>query len=117
MRACFAPQAARAGEAASGRRCKPSPLRRPRHGPVPGRGEPGAVRAVPDTDRVIREEARRLSTWEERHRRLVARISIALALTLVVDLVGAALTDLFEKGVRGGDIHGFGDALFFSTVQ
>jgi len=66
---------------------------------------------------VIRSEARRLGTWEERHRRLIARLAIALILTLAIDLLGALLTYMFERNVTGGDIHGFGDALFFSTVQ
>jgi len=58
-----------------------------------------------------------LSTWGERHRRLLARLTIALVLTLVVDMIGAVLEWYFEHGVRGGDIHDFGDAMFFSTVQ
>jgi hypothetical protein len=66
---------------------------------------------------VISEELRRLSTWGERHRRLLARLTIALVLTLVVDMIGAVLEWYFEHGVRGGDIHHFGDAMFFSTVQ
>ncbi len=56
-------------------------------------------------------------SWEERHRRLLARIALALLLTLVVDLVGSVLTWKFEHGVENGDIQSFGDALFFSTVQ
>jgi hypothetical protein len=66
---------------------------------------------------MVREEIRRLRTWSERHRRLVARLLIALALTLVIDLVGAVLTWLVERGARGTDIHTFGQALFFATVQ
>jgi hypothetical protein len=66
---------------------------------------------------VLRDEVGRLLTWEERHRRLVARITLALGLTAVVDLVGALLVWWLESGVSRGDIHGFGDALFFSTVQ
>jgi len=66
---------------------------------------------------VIREELRRLGRWEERHRRLVARIAIALGLTLLVDAVGSVLVWKFESDVRGGDIHHFGDAVFFTTVQ
>ena len=58
-----------------------------------------------------------MSTWGERHRRLLARLTIALVLTLVVDMIGAVLEWYFEHGVRGGDIHDFGDAMFFSTVQ
>jgi voltage-gated potassium channel len=63
------------------------------------------------------EELRRLSTWSERHRRLLARILIALALTVAVDLIGALLAWQLEAGAKGSDIHGFGDALFFTTVQ
>jgi hypothetical protein len=66
---------------------------------------------------VIGEELRRLVTWSERHRRLVARILIALAVTIVVDLVAALLAWDLESGVKGSDIHGFGDALFFTSVQ
>ncbi len=66
---------------------------------------------------MVREELRRLFTWEERHRRLLARLIIALRLTLVVDLTGALLVWHWESGLKGSDIHGFGDALFFATVQ
>jgi hypothetical protein len=66
---------------------------------------------------MVREELRRLFTWEERHRRLVARLIIAASLTLIVDLVGALLILKWESGHKGGDIHGFGDSLFFATVQ
>jgi glucose uptake protein GlcU len=66
---------------------------------------------------VIRAELRRLGTWEERHRRLLGRLAVALGATLAVDAVGTALTWLFEHGARKGDIHGVGDALFFTTVQ
>jgi hypothetical protein len=66
---------------------------------------------------VIREELARLFTWEERHRRLAARLLIALGLTLVVLTIGSVLIWVFEGGVKGGNIHGFGDAVFFTTVQ
>lgn len=66
---------------------------------------------------MVREELRRLLTWSERHRRLVARILIAFALSVVADLIGSALMCVFESGVKGSQIHGFGDALFFGTVQ
>jgi hypothetical protein len=35
----------------------------------------------------------------------------------VVDLVGALVVWHWERGLKGSDIHGFGDAVFFSTVQ
>lgn len=66
---------------------------------------------------MIREEFGRLWRWEERHRRLIARLLVALLLTLGVDLVGTVLVWLTERHAQGTDIHGFGDALFFSTVQ
>jgi len=66
---------------------------------------------------MLAEELRRLVTWSERHRRLTARILIAVGLSLAVDLVGALLIWSFESGVKGSDIDGFGDAVFFSTVQ
>jgi hypothetical protein len=66
---------------------------------------------------VIREELERVWRWEERHRRLLARLTIALGLTLVIDIVGAILVLITERHARGTEIHGFGDALFFSTVQ
>jgi voltage-gated potassium channel len=66
---------------------------------------------------VIREELTRLFTWEERHRRLAARLIIAFALTLMVFAAGSVLIWVFESGKKGGEIHGFGDALFFTAVQ
>ena len=66
---------------------------------------------------MIREELTRLFTWEERHRRLAARLLIALGLTLLVLAVGSVLIWVFESGVKGGDIHGYGDAVFFTVVQ
>jgi hypothetical protein len=66
---------------------------------------------------MVREELRRIVMWGERHRRLFARVMIAVGLSLVVDLVCATLMWSFESGLKGSDLHGFGDALFFSTVQ
>lgn len=66
---------------------------------------------------LVGEEVRGLGTWEECHRRLLARIVIAFSLSVVVDLVCAVLIWSFESGLKGSDIDGFGDAVFFSTVQ
>jgi hypothetical protein len=66
---------------------------------------------------VIREEVNRLLMVEERHRRLVARLLIAVGLTAAVAVVGSVLICVFENGKKGGDIHGFGDAVFFTVVQ
>lgn len=66
---------------------------------------------------MFREELGRLLTWSERHRRLLARILIALGISVVVDLGCAIAMWSFESGLKGSQIHGFGDAVFFATVQ
>jgi voltage-gated potassium channel len=66
---------------------------------------------------MLDEELHRLITWSERHRRLFARVLIAFVLSAIVDVVCAALMWSFESGLKGSDIHGFGDALFFATAQ
>ena len=66
---------------------------------------------------MLSEELRRLITWSERHRRLLARVIIAFCLSAVVDVVCATLIWWYERGLNGSSIHGFGDALFFSTAQ
>jgi hypothetical protein len=42
---------------------------------------------------------------------------IAFGLSVLVDAVCATLMWSYESGLKGSSIHGFGDALFFSTVQ
>jgi hypothetical protein len=66
---------------------------------------------------VLREELKRLGTWEERHRRLVSRLVLVLILTVVIDVIGTALVYAFERNVPQTDIHSLFDAFFFSTVQ
>ena len=66
---------------------------------------------------MLGEELRRLITWSERHRRLLARVIIAFCLSAIVDAVCATLMWSFESSLKDSDIHGFGDALFFATVQ
>ena len=66
---------------------------------------------------MIRAEIARLLTFEERHRRLVARLFLVFAASAVVDLIGSVLVFVFERHARGTDVTSFGDALFFSTVQ
>jgi hypothetical protein len=66
---------------------------------------------------MIREELARLFVWEERHRRLVARIVVAFGASIVVFVIGTLLVWVFESGHSGGDIHGLGDAAFFVAVQ
>jgi hypothetical protein len=66
---------------------------------------------------VIREELARLFTLGERHRRLFARLLLAFGLSVLVFVIGTVLIWVFESGQKGGDIHGFGDAAFFCSVQ
>ena len=66
---------------------------------------------------MLREEIRRLLTYEERHRRLFARLLLVLMATAVVDLAGTVLVFVFERHAPQTDVHSFGDALFFTTVQ
>ena len=56
-------------------------------------------------------------SWEERHRRLLARLAIVLMATLAIDALGSVLVYFLERGARGTQIRSFGDALFFTTVQ
>ena len=65
---------------------------------------------------MMRDELRRMFAWKPHHRRLVARLLVALLLTLLVDAAGALLIYAVEPHGEG-DIHSLGDALFFSTVQ
>jgi hypothetical protein len=71
----------------------------------------------PNVPPMVGDELSRLLTWSERHRRLLSRILIAVGLSVVVDLVCAVLMSSFESGLKGSGIHGFGDAVFFATVQ
>ena len=66
---------------------------------------------------MIGEELSRLAHWEERHRRLVARLLVVLAATLVVDAVGTVLVYFLERHGKQTDIHNLFDAFFFTTVQ
>ena len=66
---------------------------------------------------MIREELARLFQYEERHRRLVARLLLAGSASLVVFLIGTLVVWITENGAQGGDIHGVGDAAFFTAAQ
>ena len=66
---------------------------------------------------MIGEEIGRLSSWEERHRRLIARLALVFGATLVVDVIGTVLVYVLERHARGSEVTSFGDAFFFSTVQ
>jgi hypothetical protein len=66
---------------------------------------------------VIRDELSGIASWGDRHRLLLARLSIVLLATLVVDLLGTVAIYLAERHAPNSEITSFGDALFFTTVQ
>jgi hypothetical protein len=66
---------------------------------------------------VIREELGRLFHFEERHKRLGARLLLAVGMSAIVFAIGTLLIWQLEAGQKGGDIRGFGDAAFFTVVQ
>ena len=66
---------------------------------------------------MIREELSRLLGYQERHRRLLARLILAASFSLVVFAIGTVLVDITESGKHGSAIHGLGDAAFFVATQ
>jgi hypothetical protein len=66
---------------------------------------------------VIREELSRLTSWEDRHRMLLARLILLIAATLVVDVIGTALDYHFERHAPQTDVKSVFDAFFYTTVQ
>ena len=66
---------------------------------------------------MLREELGRLGTWEERHRRLLARLILAFVLSLVVFVIGTVLILLCESGHSRWGHPRRGDAAFFTAVQ
>jgi hypothetical protein len=65
----------------------------------------------------IMEAFAHLLAYEERHRRLLGRLGMVLVATALVDLLGTVATYFLERHAKGTEIHGVGDALFFTTVQ
>jgi hypothetical protein len=66
---------------------------------------------------MVRDELGRIWSWEDRHRRLVARLLLVLAATAIVDAVGTVAIYLLERNANRGEIHNVFDAFFFTTVQ
>lgn len=66
---------------------------------------------------MIRDELSRLFSYEERHRRLLARLLLTAGLSLAVFVAGTLLEWWAEHGHRGGAIHNIGDAAFFTATQ
>jgi hypothetical protein len=65
----------------------------------------------------IREELKRVMTYEQRHRQLLGRLGLVVVLTAVVDLFGTVAIYFAERNAEGTEITSIGDALFFTTVQ
>jgi len=65
----------------------------------------------------IGEELGRLWRYEERHRRLLARLALVVAATAMIDIVGTVAVYFLERHAKGTEVKSVGDALFFTTVQ
>lgn len=78
---------------------------------------PQPVRAAGEAVSVIRAELNQVRQWGDRHRILIARITIVGVLTLIVLAVGSVLIWMFERNAENTDIHTYGDAVFFTAVQ
>ncbi|HET8873831.1 MAG TPA: ion channel [Gaiellaceae bacterium] len=63
------------------------------------------------------QEWRRILTWGQRHRLLVARFTFIVALTSFVALVGTVAIYFLERRARGTEITTVFDAFYFTTVQ
>jgi Ion channel len=56
-------------------------------------------------------------SFERRHRRLLKRLALVLALTAVVDALGTVAIYFLERHAQGSEVTSLGDAFFFVTVQ
>jgi hypothetical protein len=65
----------------------------------------------------VRQELRRLISYEERHRRLLARLTLVVVTTAILDACGTVAIYFAERHAKGTEIQTVGDALFFTTVQ
>jgi hypothetical protein len=59
----------------------------------------------------------RLTSYGERHRRLLARLTLIVLATVVLDLLAAGTMYLLERHAKGTEIKTLGEAVFFTTVQ
>jgi len=66
---------------------------------------------------MLRDELHAILDYGERHRRLLARLSLVFLSTAVVDAVCTVAVYFLERHAHGTEITSVGDALFFSTVQ
>jgi hypothetical protein len=86
-------------------------------GPVPATAPD--LRGILHRVSAIVEEVRRLAKFEERHRRLLARLGLVVIASVVVDVAGAFAVYFAERHATasGSEVTTLGDAFFFSTVQ
>jgi hypothetical protein len=65
----------------------------------------------------IGEELGRLFSFEERHRRLFARLVLVVVATAVLDVCATVAIYFLERHAKGTEVKSLGDSLFFATVQ
>jgi hypothetical protein len=65
----------------------------------------------------IGEELSRLTTVEEHHRRLAARLVLVVVATLILDVVASVVMFVAERDASGTQIRTIGQACFFVTTQ
>jgi hypothetical protein len=65
----------------------------------------------------IGEELSRLTTVEEHHRRLAARLVLVAGATLILDVAASLVMFVAERHAGGTQIHTIGQAFFFVTTQ
>jgi len=66
---------------------------------------------------LLGEELTRLTTVEERHRRLLARMLLVVIASLVVAVLGTVAVYFVERHAAGTQIHTVGQAAFFTVTQ
>ena len=66
---------------------------------------------------LLGEELTRLTTVEERHRRLLARFLLVVIASLMVVALGTVAIYLTERHASGTQVHTLGQAAFFTTTQ
>jgi hypothetical protein len=66
---------------------------------------------------VIRQELRLIASWGDRHRLLIARLSVVAVATLAIDAIGTVAVYFAERHAPHSEVTTLGDALFFTTTQ
>jgi drug/metabolite transporter (DMT)-like permease len=65
----------------------------------------------------IVDELARLARFQDRHRRLLARLALVFGATVVIDALATVAVYFLERHAKGTEVKSVGDALFFTTVQ